>query len=216
MRTSLVTLLAISLLPGAGAARSLIHQASSAAAGRVLIDEDLWVRRVVPTTRTEFCDTTYADGGYSVRNVAASGCRLFIRNLGDNPRSLRIEVSTRLVSGVGGAESGLYFGVNPDQTLSYLSFLDSLGRHQIDRVLAGKRVVLFHAPGTSGGRLGSTNRLAVEINGRQLRTHVNGRFLGEVTSPTPVQGRFGFFVAGLSARAVFTDLRVTDLGGPAR
>ena len=58
------------------------------------------------------------------------------------------------------------------------------------------------------------NRLAVEIQGRSIKTFVNGIQVGNVQAQAPVTGFIGFTVATPGMEVVFTNVRVIELLKP--
>ena len=58
------------------------------------------------------------------------------------------------------------------------------------------------------------NRLAVEIQGRSIRTFVNGVQVGNVQAHAPVTGFIGFTVGMPGMEVVFTNVRVTEFPKP--
>ena len=59
------------------------------------------------------------------------------------------------------------------------------------------------------------NQLAVEAQGRTIRTFVNGTQVGTVQAQDPVTGFIGVTVGISGMEAVFTNIRVTELPTPA-
>jgi len=73
---------------------------------------------------------------------------------------------------------------------------------------------ITHDPIVRAG-YGQINRLAVEIQGHQIRCFVNDKFLGAVLSPADIRGAIGLYLDTVGMEVVFSNLRVLDLSGSA-
>jgi hypothetical protein len=53
--------------------------------------------------------------------------------------------------------------------------------------------------------------MAVEVQGRTIRTYINDKHVGVVQAPAEPIGQIGFYLDLFGMEAVFSDLRVTEL-----
>ncbi len=203
--------------PGQGAPAT--DQGTPAVAGRVLYQDDLHTMRRWKEGTDGACKTAYADVGFVVEDVPPPGsCEFDLVQAGYFTGDVRIEVSVRLRRGNPNGTFGLKFGrAGEDNRLFHTFTLSAAGTYDLALNDGEWRVLIPRTPGPVVQQgYGALNRLAVEIRGgRAILCFVNDKLVGSVVSPRDVRGHIGLYLDEVGMEAVFTDLRVTDLGSAA-
>ena len=205
----------IELAPS-GAAPQVFPKPSSPAVadGRVLFQDDFRSQRSGAEV-SECAKTSYADG-FIMENIDRSnGCLHSLLAAGKFSDNVRIELSARLRKGRQDAGYGLMFGKqDTNNSILYNFPVTADGFHSLWWVssLTDFKLLIPWTRHTSV-RTGydALNRLAVEIQGRSIRTLVNGIQVGNVQALAPVTGFIGFTVGTPGMEVVFTNVRVTEL-----
>jgi hypothetical protein len=187
--------------------------------GRVLYSNDLWNERTFRAGQNGGCSWGYADGGFVLGNVQASGWCYFDAGPSHYDSAVRIEVTSHLRAGPQEAGFGLKFGQASNGDY-YIFQISANGGHKLLHFRAtsadrrnGQLTDLYDWTNDNVVRrgYGAANRLAVEIQGTTIRTVLNGRRVGSAQAPGDVRGRIGFVVIRQKMEAVYKDLRVLSL-----
>lgn len=179
--------------------------------GATLIDDDLSTTQRFAVSGTA-CTASYSDGGLLVVTNGPDGCEWELQHLNEVPTRARIELSMRFLKG---DFAGLIVGYTTRaDKLHYHANIIADGRVNLNLSQNGTSTPLIPWGPSAAVRTaaGATNRIAIEVLMQEIRFFINGQPVGRVTSPEVVQGGFGIFVGGPKMSAVFTNLKVTDLG----
>ncbi len=177
------------------------------AGGRIVVDNDMATTQDFSVGRTADCQQAYADGGYALEGLqGGQGCIVLIFDAGNHPVYLRYEVSARPTAG-GQNAYGLVFGAQPSE--NYVFAIDG-NTYELAYASDPPRSLVVPTPSdTVRTTPGATNRLAVEINNRDVRLFLNGVFLRSVVAPTAPMGKVALGVV-TPARVVFSNFKVID------
>jgi hypothetical protein len=191
--------------------------APTVAGGRVLFQDDFRSQRLGAEV-SECAKTSYADG-FIMENIDRSnGCRHGLLAAGKFADNVRIELSARQRKGRQDAGYGLMFGKREgDDSILYSLFITADGFHSlwlISSVTDFKLLIPWTRHTSVRTGYEAANQLAVEIQGRTIRTFVNGTQVGSVQAPAPVTGFIGFAVGTPGMEVVFTNVRVVELAKP--
>jgi hypothetical protein len=148
----------------------------------------------------------------------SNGCRHSLLGAGKLADNVRIELSARLRKGRQDAGYGLMFGKREgNDSILYNFAVTADGFHSlwlISSVTDFKLLIPWTRHTSVRTGYDALNRLAVEIQGRSIRTFVNGIQVGTVRAQASVTGFIGFTVGTPGMEVAFTNVRVTEL--PAR
>ena len=191
--------------------------APTVAGGRVLFQDDFRSQRLGAEV-SECAKTSYADG-FIMENIDRSnGCRHGLLAAGKFADNVRIELSARLRKGRQDAGYGLMFGKGEgNDSILYSLFVTADGFHSlwlISSVTDFKLLIPWTRHTSVRTGYEALNRLAVEIQGRSIKTFVNGIQVGNVQAQAPVTGFIGFTVGTPGMEVVFTNVRVVELAKP--
>jgi hypothetical protein len=181
--------------------------------GKLFLEDDLTAQQTFAPIQDEFCSTAYADGGLRITGRGDNGCEWYPGNLTEAPMRARFELSTRTLKG---DTTGMVLGYSSRADKLHYHFLTSMTGQfalEISQNGSSKPLIPWTASPTVRTTQGATNRLAVEVDNQELRTFINGQFVGRAVSPEVVQGGYGFLVIASGSVAVFSNLRITDLTG---
>ena len=184
---------------------------------RVLFQDDFRLQRLGAEV-SECAKTSYADG-FIMENIDRSnGCRHGLLAAGKFADNVRIELSARQRKGRQDAGYGLMFGKREgNDSILYSLFVTADGFHSlwlISSVTDFKLLIPWTRHTSVRTGYEAVNQLAVEIQGRTIRTFVNGTQVGSVQAPAPVTGFIGFAVGTPGMEVVFTNVRVVELAKP--
>ena len=187
------------------------------AGGRVLFQDDFRSQRLGAEV-SECAKTSYADG-FIMENIDRSnGCRHSLPAAGKFSNNVRIELSARLRKGRQDAGYGLMFGKQDgNDSILYNFPVTADGFHSlwlISSVTDFKLLIPWARHMSVRTGYDALNRLAVEIQGRSIKTFVNGIPVGNVQAQAPVTGLIGFTVGTPGMEVVFTNVRVIELLKP--
>jgi hypothetical protein len=186
-------------------------------AGGKVIFEDKLREGWTPSTGTS-CRSTLGDGGLilSTFEQTTSYCAWGMWGAGSFDADVRLELTMRLRQGPADQDFGLAFGLKEEAGGFYTFSIVTAGSYRLDYLDDDTWKPLLEPASDAVVKRGLnvSNRLAVEINGRHLRTFVNGKLVGEADGPGDIAGAVGLYLNHGNMEAVFSDLRVTGL--PAR
>ena len=180
----------------------------------MLFEDDLRSKRQSPVEASPSCKTSHGDGGFIVEDIGQQKrCRLVLSRAGEFQASVRIEVSARLRRGGQDYGYGLMFGRARDGRSYYTLTINKDGYYTVSLNQDGKWTPLLdwkQDPAVKTG-YGSTNRLAVEVQGQSIRAYINDKNVGLVQAPAKATGQIGLYLDLLGMETVFSDLHVTEL-----
>ena len=187
------------------------------ATGKVLFQDDFRSQRLGAEV-SECAKTSYADG-FIMENIDRSnGCRQGLLAAGKFADNVLIELSARLRKGRQDTGYGLMFGKREDNDSILYNFpVTADGFHSlwlVSSVTEFKLLIPWTRHTSVRTGYDALNRLAVEIQGRSIRTFVNGVQVGNVQAHAPVTGFIGFTVGMPGMEVVFTNVRVTEFPKP--
>ncbi|HUK31048.1 MAG TPA: hypothetical protein VLV89_08040 [Candidatus Acidoferrum sp.] len=198
----------------AGAIPSLAD-AQSSASGTVIYSQSLKGSGTLSTQDTKYCHLAYQDTGYVVANITTENvCDAEVTPVGILQPHVRIEVTVALQKGTTDSVFGVYFGEQPGETRPHFHLnLNAQGQFSVEFITGDARANPF--PWTNDAAiqkgLGALNKLDVEVSGPRASFYVNGKLVGSILAPAPIQGKMGFGMTGFGAEAVFSNFTVTNL-----
>lgn len=183
--------------------------------GIVVVDDDLSTSQSVAVGPDPNCNSSYAEGGLLVA-TGSGGCEMEIRKVNEVEMRARFEVSMRMIKGTTG---GVIVGHTAERADTLHYHLDTNINGQFNLYISqnnkGRSFIEWKDSPAIRKGLGATNRLAVEVLGRELRCFINGQFVGRATSTEMVQGSVWISLAGANVSAVFSNLKIVDFNAGA-
>jgi hypothetical protein len=209
-RQMLAMLLVACLFFGANIAPARAQSSNS-----VIYNQTLKGSGNLSTQDTKYCHLAFQATGYVVANISADNvCDAPVAPVGFLQPHVEIDVTVALQKGTNENIFGVYFGEGPGEGRPHYHLnLNAKGQFSVEFITGDTRVNPFpwrDDPSIQKG-LGAQNKLTVVITGARAQFSINGKVVGSILAPAPIQGHMGFGMTGFGAEAVFSNLTVSNI-----